>query len=51
MMGVYEVSSTGQFIPLVLGLLGLLKALLLTFISHSGAFRKVDITKVTTLQG
>lgn len=40
--GVYEVSSTGQFIPLLIGILGLGRALVCAFVEHRPSFRKVS---------
>ena len=39
--GVYEVSSTGQFVPLLIGILGLGRALVSAFIARSGPSRRV----------
>lgn len=38
--GVYDVSSTGQLIPLFIGLVGLVRAVLSALVEHSGRIKK-----------
>jgi hypothetical protein len=44
--GVSEVRSTGQFIPLFTGLLGLTRAVVLALIEHKDHFRKVMLCHI-----
>jgi hypothetical protein len=41
--GVYEVSSTGQFIPLFIGLMGVGKSLVAAFLEHPDVFSWVSL--------